>query len=296
MSITLQRLEFFRAVARHLSFSAAAKELYTSQPYVSNQIRKLEDHFGARLFVRSQPKISLTEAGAALHKRIEQILSDIEQLDHVARQFHGLQRGTVRFAATESIGNHVMPELIARFHREHPSMIVQGRIGNTEEVLEWLDLREVEIGISPQIPEDPAVISAPFYREALVVIYPTSMDLPDPLPLERFAELPKIVREGGSLTRARMYELLDPESLGTTIVGELSGTTAVNEAVVTGLAVSLVPEQSARTWIEAGLVRSCALAGVTLSHDFHLLHTAERDLTLAARAFIEHLLSYRELG
>lgn len=63
VTASLQQLQFFRAVARNLSFSQAAAELYTSQPYVSNQIRKLEDHFGVPLFVRSHPQISLTEAG-----------------------------------------------------------------------------------------------------------------------------------------------------------------------------------------------------------------------------------------
>lgn len=289
MAVSLQQLEFFRAVARRLSFSHAAKELYTSQPYVSNQIRKLEDHYGVPLFVRSHPRIALTEAGEALYERINRILDSVDELEQVVQQFQGLQRGTVQFAATESAGNHVLPELIASFHREHPDIVVLGRVGNTEEVRAWLDLDEVEIGISPQQPDAANLASVPFYREPLVVISPDTMDLPDPLPVQEFAALPKVVREDGSLTLARMYDLLKPYPDGGDFVAQLSGTTAVNEAVAAGLGVSLVPERSAKPWVDAGSVNTAALDGPRLSHDFYVLYPQERYLTPAARALIEHL-------
>lgn len=129
MAVTLQQFEFFRAVARNLSFSKAAQELYTSQPYVSNQIRRLEDHFGVPLFVRSHPRIALTEAGQALYERIEQILDDVDQLEQVVQQFHGLHRGTIQLGATASVGNHVLPALIASFNRDHPEIVIQARVG-----------------------------------------------------------------------------------------------------------------------------------------------------------------------
>ena len=56
MAVTLQQLEIFRAVAQNLSFSVAARQVYTSQPHVSNQIRKLEEHYRVPLFVRSDRK------------------------------------------------------------------------------------------------------------------------------------------------------------------------------------------------------------------------------------------------
>lgn len=289
MNVTLQQLEFFRTVARNLSFSNAAKELYTSQPYVSNQIRKLEDHYGVPLFVRSHPRVALTEAGTVLYERIDQILHDVEELEQVVEQFQGLHRGTIQLAATASAGNHVMPELIASFSRDHPGIAIQARVGNTEDVLEWLDLDEAEIGISPRKPDTRNLTAEPFYREPLIVIYPTTMELPERLPVDQLAALPKVAREDGSLTLARMCELLDEYPAGTEFVAQLGGTTAVNEAVAAGLGVSLVPERSAKAWLDAGSVRQCALDGVEVCHDFFLLYAQQRYLTPATRAFIEHL-------
>lgn len=294
MAVTLQQLEFFQAVAKNLSFSSAARDLYTSQPYVSNQIRRLEDHFGVPLFVRSHPRIALTEAGQLLYDRVEQILGDVGELDDVVQQFHGLSRGTIQLGATASAGNHVLPAKIASFNQKYPDIVVQARVGNTEEVLEWLDLDEAEVGVSPRRPTTKNLTAVPFYRERLVVIAPAAMDLADPLPLEDFAKLPKVVREEGSLTRVKMERLLADFADGCDFVAELSGTTAINEAVAAGLGISLVPARSAKAWEEAGSVDVLHLAGIKLFYENWVIFNQQRYITPAARAFIDHLGSGRE--
>lgn len=289
MSPTLQQFEFFRAVARNLSFSQAAKELYTSQPYVSNQIRRLESHYDVPLFVRSQPQIALTEAGRALYERIEDILDDVARLDQLAQQFQGLRRGSVRLAATASAGNHVIPRLITSFNRDHPGIVITAMVGNTGDVVDWLGVDEVELGISPRRCDSRTLVSEELYREPLVVICPADMDLPEPLTPEHLARLPKVAREEGSGTLARMRELLSPYPAGTEFVAQLSGTTAVNQAVASGLGVSLVPEYSAGAWLDAGAVRRRTLAGVCAHHTFYLTYARGRYLTPATRAFVTHL-------
>jgi LysR family transcriptional regulator, low CO2-responsive transcriptional regulator len=296
VSITIQRLLFYRAVARNRSFSNAAKELYTSQPYVSNQIRKLEEHFRVPLFVRTYPQITLTEAGEALYERVDQLLNDVDALEEVVQQFQGLQRGTIQLGATASAGNHVVPELIASFNRAHPDIVIQVRVGNTGEVMEWLDLDDVEIGISPRTPESTQLSAEPFYREALIVIAPAAMELPEPLTIADFATLPKIAREDGSLTLERMQEVLADHPGGMDFVAQFGGTTAVNEAVAAGLGVSLVPERSAKAWLDAGSVRSHTLAGTDLYHGFYLLYSKQHYITPAARALVEHLRRNRTVA
>ncbi|WP_129665975.1 LysR family transcriptional regulator [Phytoactinopolyspora endophytica] len=289
MNITLQQLEFFRTVARHLSFSNAAKELYTSQPYVSNQIRRLEDHYGVPLFVRSHPRISLTEAGQALYERIERILDDVGELEHVVQQFQGLHRGTITLAATASAGNHVIPDMIASFKREYPDIVVRARVGNTEDVQEWLGLDEAEIGVTPQQPQNGPMICEPFYTEALVVIAPVAMDLPESVSVAELAALPKVIREDGSLTLTKMNRLLEDYPYGTDFVAQFGGTTAVNEAVAAGLGVSIVPERSAKPWLDAGSVRTVTLPDVAMDHSFYLVYSQQRYITPATRTLIEHL-------
>jgi DNA-binding transcriptional LysR family regulator len=290
MAVTLQQLEIFRAVARNLSFSVAAKEVYTSQPHVSNQIRKLEEHYRVPLFIRSRPGIALTEAGLALYERINIILSDIEEAEHVIEQFRGLQRGTVRLAATASPGNHVIPGIVAAFQRKHPDVVVRMQVTNTEDVLGQVDRDEAELAITPRRPQWGDLESESLYAEDLVVLFPSSMDVPDPLTVAGFATLPLVVREDGSLTWEIMRDLLedhDPK-----VVAQLGGTTAVNEAVAAGLGVSLVPETSAKAWLEAGSVQVRRLQDADPQHHFFLIHSPQRYVTPATRALIEHLRAW----
>lgn len=287
MAVTLQQLEIFRAVARNLSFSLAAKEAYTSQPHVSNQIRKLEQHYRVPLFVRSRPGISLTEAGSALYDRITAILDDVAEAEQVIQQFRGLQRGSVTVAATASAGNHVLPGLLADFHHEHPEIVVRLNVSNTEDVAELVERDEAELAITPRRPSTTELESERFYTEDLVVLAPSALDLAPEIDVDALAGLPLIAREEGSLTLTILNQLLANHTVE--YVAQLSGTTAVNEAVASGLGVSLVPERSGHPWLQAGSVTISRIAGHRPQHRFHLVHSTQRYITPATRALINHL-------
>lgn len=290
MAVTLQQLEVFRSVARNLSFSVAAKELYTSQPHVSNQIRKLEEHYRVPLFVRSRPGISLTEAGAALHERINAVLDQIDEAERVVEQFRGLHRGSVTIAATASTGSHLLPRALANFHDVHPDIVVRMDVSNTEDVLGRVLRDEADLAITPRPPVDADLVSVLLYSEDLVVISPADLALPDDISRDLFASLPLVVREEGSLTLAVMDELLVDRDVD--YIAHLGGTTAVNEAVAAGLGVSLVPEHSSRSWVNSNAVRISRLSDASPRHHFHLVHSSQRYLTPAAKAVIGHLQSW----
>ncbi len=290
MAVTLQQLEIFRAVARNLSFSVAAREVYTSQPHVSNQIRKLEEHYRVPLFVRSRPGVTLTEAGAALYERISAILTDIEDAERVVEQFRGLRRGSVTVAATASIGSHVLPGVLADFRRQHPEIVVRLHVSNTEEVLAMIERDDAEIAITPARPMGRDLESQKLCAEELVVISPPHLKLPPHITLDVLAAQQLVVREDGSLTLGLMNELLADRDLD--YAAHLSGTTAVNEAVAAGMGVALVPGSSTRPWEQAGAVCVSRLSDASPSHQFFLVHFAHRYITPATRALMRHLRSW----
>src|SRR5881397_1223016 len=92
---TLRQLKVFEAVARHLSFSRAAEELHLTQPAVSTQVRKLEDHAGLALFGK---KIYLTPAGAELLDISRGIIQQFELAESAMTQFKGVSGGKLNVA------------------------------------------------------------------------------------------------------------------------------------------------------------------------------------------------------
>ena len=97
------QLETFLEVARHASFSRAAEKRFRTQPAISSQIRGLEEEVGAKLFDRSGGKVSLTAAGKAFQKYVEETLDarkammvSIAEMERVPRgEMGGADRGRV---------------------------------------------------------------------------------------------------------------------------------------------------------------------------------------------------------
>jgi DNA-binding transcriptional LysR family regulator len=83
--VELRHLRYFVAVAEELHFRKAAERLHVAQPAVSEQIRKLEQELGVRLFNRSQRSVALTVAGAALLEEARHVLRHAEVAQQAAR-------------------------------------------------------------------------------------------------------------------------------------------------------------------------------------------------------------------
>src|SRR6185369_9813200 len=111
---TLRQLKVFETVARLLSFSRAAEELHLTQPAVSTQIKKLEDHAGIALFEQLGKKIYLTPAGVELLKIGRSIIQQFELAEMAMTQFKGIRGGRLNVAVI-SAGDYFLPRLLVEF-------------------------------------------------------------------------------------------------------------------------------------------------------------------------------------
>jgi len=87
--VELRHLRYFVAVAEELHFRRAAERLHIAQPAVSEQVRKLEEELGVRLFDRTRRKVALTDAGAALLTQAYRVLREAEAAQAAARSAGG---------------------------------------------------------------------------------------------------------------------------------------------------------------------------------------------------------------
>jgi LysR family transcriptional regulator, glycine cleavage system transcriptional activator len=147
--LSLDGLRAFEAVARRLSFSAAADELFLTQSAVSRQIKSLEDELGASLFNRGTRRVELTTAGSALQQAVVPALERIDRTVRLLRVQRGREHVNVStFASFATLW--LMPRL-DRFQRLHPDIDI--RLSASDKLVE-LDDPEVDLVLRYEFPRN----------------------------------------------------------------------------------------------------------------------------------------------
>lgn len=123
MSDRLDALKLFVRVTRRGSFSAAGRELGVPQSTVSRTIASLEREIGASLLVRTTRAVTATDAGAAFLARIELILADLDEAEHMVRHSDEL-RGTLRVGIGTSLAARIVIPHLKPFLDRHPALRV----------------------------------------------------------------------------------------------------------------------------------------------------------------------------
>jgi DNA-binding transcriptional LysR family regulator len=124
-SFTLVQLRYFEAAARHLSMTAASRELMVSQSAVSTAIAQLEKELGVQFLLRHHARgLSLTTAGEAFHKRVLGFLAHGSELVEAARQAGTELVGTLTVGCFATLAPFRLPSLLAEFENRHPRVHV----------------------------------------------------------------------------------------------------------------------------------------------------------------------------
>ena len=143
----LRQLRSFVAVARELHFTRAAERLGIAQPPLSVQIRALEAELGVQLFDRSNRRVTLTAAGAALLARAEPILAMADETRRAVQQIGDEERGQLTVAALPTAAGLLLPPAITRFQVRYPRVELRVIEGGSTTIVRRMRGGEADIGI-----------------------------------------------------------------------------------------------------------------------------------------------------
>ena len=144
----IKDMQAFYAIVEEGNISHAAQRLDIAQPALSRQMKRLETALGVQLFERGSRRIRLTEAGRVLYSRVEHILGMVDGTVREITEIGSGVAGAIRLGTITTSGAMVLPELIAEFHRRYPQVTFQLWEGEGARILELLDNRVIEIGIT----------------------------------------------------------------------------------------------------------------------------------------------------
>ena len=146
-----QNLKAFVAVAKHLSFSAAAEQLHITQPAISKRIHLLEQQLASLLFDRVGRQVSLTEAGRTLLPHAQSILDEISMARQAVADLSGEVRGQLKLITSHHIGLHRLPRVLREYSQRYPLVDLDIRFMDSAEAYAAVQKGESDLGIITQV-------------------------------------------------------------------------------------------------------------------------------------------------
>lgn len=289
------RLRVFRAVAHHLNFSRAAEELLLTQPAVTQQIKALEDEFGVPLFERGGGHVSLSAGGAALLPYADQLKALSEEAVQAVAKACGQQAGELALGASQTISQYLLPNFIAGFRRASPGVRVTARSGNSDEMLEALLAKRIDMALieGPEKRKDLSI--EPFMEDHMVLVVPAAHEWADAdITPAQLTEQPLLVREFGSGSRRVVEQALASAGLklkDLTISMELDSTEGLLNAVEAGLGITFVSRWAVRNQLSLGTLKLAHIRGLKLARRFSMAYPTGPEPTGNVGAFRAFLRS-----
>ncbi|HEY2779336.1 MAG TPA: LysR family transcriptional regulator [Steroidobacteraceae bacterium] len=293
MRLTLRQLQIFRAIALSGSTAAAALSVPLSQSAASAALKELERVLGSRVFDRIGKRLLLNDNGRALLPMALAVLDGAHNLEAAFLSSSQALPVDLHIYASTTIGNYILPSLLARFKHTTPSARLELKIGNTLDVVTAVRDFATDLGFIEGPCHAMDVIVEPWLEDELVIVAAPSHPLvraakQRKLKANQLAEAQWLLRESGSGTRETVEQALLPHLLNIPASMTLGSSEAIKNAVAEGLGISCLSRSVVRNLLAAKRLCVLSTALPKLTRTFLMIHHERKVLSDPLRKFIAH--------
>jgi DNA-binding transcriptional LysR family regulator len=302
LPFTLQQLRILKAVATEKSFTKAADILFLSQPYLSKQIKVLEQNLDVILFKRNCKNIDLTENGKVFLQYAERILALCEESCRAIIDLKNGERGNLSVGASQTIGTYLMPRLLALFAQNYPQIDLKVQVNSTRLIVKQIINKQIDIAVvGGEVPEDlkQNLKMEHFVEDELNLIISNS---------HPFAKLKKIKKEdlyhlnfitlhSNSTIRKFVDNILKQNNIETdqlTIVMQLNSIEAIKTAVSLGLGAAFVSSSSIEKEIKLKTLEILQIENIKITRTLSIVSNSEAYKSKSFEFFYKELTSLKE--
>ena len=285
MHITLRQLEVFTEVLKSGSTTQASQRLALSQSAVSAALTDLEGQLGVQLFDRVGKRLVVNEHGRLLDPRALALLEQATDIEQLFRE----DNGAIRVFASSTIGNYILPEVIARYRRDFPELPLDMSVGNSQEVINAVTDFRVDIGLIEGPCHTADIIAEPWLEDELVVFGPPdSPFVQGEVTLKQLAAAPWILREQGSGTREIVDYLLLSHLPEIHLGMELGNSEAIKHAVRHGLGISCLSRRVIAEQLESGKLKEINVPLPKMVRTLWRIRHRQKHLSSALQRFLRY--------
>ncbi|TNI88658.1 LysR substrate-binding domain-containing protein [Aeromonas sobria] len=245
MKLTLQQLKVFATIARYGNLGLAANELFLSKGAVSQSLQELERQLATPLFDRIHPRLQLNNEGRLLQPAAEELLTRIQDIENLFSP-DAEPSGQLRLGASQSIGNYLLPTLLASSKQEL-GLPPKVTITNTHLLCHALANFELDLALIEGENHHPDLISEHWLQDEMLVVAQPGHSLANQvaIPLSRLGSETWVLREPLSGSREQFIQQVQPELPNWQAGLELNTLEAVMLAVEKGLGISFISRLAA---------------------------------------------------
>lgn len=291
MGPNFAQIRSFLAIAKHGSFTRAARALNLSQPALTVQIRQLEDVLNVRVLDRNTRTVQVTRIGKELVPVFERILNELDSVVGGVKKLASKSHGIVRLACLPSFAETILPAAIVKFRGRHPSIQFVLKDGVGRKIVQLVKTDAVDFGIAAGQINDPEMETSVLTQDRIHAIYlaPHPLERERKITAESLINYPLIMMDEDSTVRQVVDRAL--LNLRLTVKPAIEATymsTAVGMARAR-LGVALLPS----TAIEAhglGRLRSRPIEGKYFRRSIFVVRKKGRSLPPASESFLSTLM------
>ena len=291
----IYQLENFIAVVEEHSFTRAAERVFRTQAAVSVAIRKLEEEVGVSLVSRESHECALTDAGHVMLDYARRMIGLRNESQRALAEYTSLAAGQVSIAAHESAAQYLLPEPLAAFHLQYPTIRITTRLCAVDEISRLVAEREVDLGFGIRQEQLRSLHSEVIHTDPLVVVA---------APMHRLARYPEIqiadlsdehvfAHHRHTSTVDNIERLFTDHKVRFNVVAELWNFETVKHFVATGAGIAIIPLSVARQDIEHGRLIALSVADLNITRNIELVFRERGQLLPAPDQLLRILRSWK---
>lgn len=298
-NITLQQMEALIYLVEERSFSRAAARMLLTQPALTKQIRHVEDCLGVKAVNRGSAGVSLTPEGKILYDAVRRIVrlrrDAADKIDQLRKQ----PGGDVYLSASTIPATYILPRAVSSFKKKHPDIRIFLKTEDSEEVMNQVLDREVEIGCIGKSPQNAKLAGVPVWHDRLILVVPADhrWARKGSVSVSELMAEPFVLREKGSATRdvfeSYMKENKAVRLANFNICGELGSSEAIKEAVLAGLGVSVLSAHAVARELASGMLCEIPLDSCRIERRFYLIYLKQFEPRAYHKTFFDFLKIYK---
>lgn len=257
----LDLYKVFCVVGKSNSFSMAARDLYMTQPAVSQSIMQLERELNTRLFNRTPKGVTLTDEGNLLFEYVNSAISLIDAGEEKILEIKNLTAGELKIGVGDTTSKYFLLPHLENFRNNYPNIKFKIVNGTTNELISTLKSGEVDMAICNLPIEDPTLEIVPSFEIQDTFVYAEKFNklLSKPISLHELVDLPLIFLEPKSNSRRFVEDFLLSKGIKISPEFELGSHDLMLEFAKISLGIACVTKEFSLDYLKKGLLNEVQL-------------------------------------